>query len=122
YRHLRRVVVQLVMRRELVVPLEFAGVCVERHDAVAVEVVAKPRATIPVRRGIARAEVNEIGRCIISAVVPYSGAAFLPGVASPGVVARLARRRDGVELPHLPAGLHIVGGDEAANAQVTTGG
>ena len=41
HRHLRRVVVELVVRRELVVPLQLAGVGVERDDAVAVQVVAE---------------------------------------------------------------------------------
>jgi hypothetical protein len=41
HRHLRGVVVELVVRRELVVPLQLAGVGVERDDAVAIEVVAE---------------------------------------------------------------------------------
>ena len=52
HRHLRRVVVHLVVRRELVVPFQRAGVGVERDDAVAIEVVAQTRAAVPVGRGL----------------------------------------------------------------------
>ena len=60
HRHLRRVVVQLVMRRELVVPFQLACIGIERDHAVAVEVVAQARAAIPVGRRIARAPVDQV--------------------------------------------------------------
>ena len=42
HRDLHRVVIETVMRRELKVPFQFAGVGVERHHRIGVEVVAGP--------------------------------------------------------------------------------
>ena len=58
--HLRRVVIQFVVRRELVVPLQLARVGIERDDAVAVQVVAKTLAAVPVRCRIARAPERQV--------------------------------------------------------------
>ena len=94
HRHLRGVVVELVVRRELVVPLQLAGVDVERDDAVAIEVVAPARAAVPVGRRIAGAEEHEIRLRIVGARVPHADAAGLPRVAGPRLVARLALARE----------------------------
>jgi hypothetical protein len=61
--HLRRVVVQFVVRRELVVPFQPARIGVESDDAVAVEVVPKPLPAVPIRSRIAGAEVHQICLC-----------------------------------------------------------
>ena len=47
--HLRGVVVHLVVRRELVMPFQLAGVGVERDHAVGVEVVAEPDVAVACR-------------------------------------------------------------------------
>ena len=105
HRHLRRVVVDFVVRRELVVPLQLAGVGVERDDAVAVQVVAETLAAVPVGRGIAGAEVDEVRLGVVRAAVPDAGAAGLPRVARPRLVAGLALAGDRVEAPDFFAGL-----------------
>ncbi len=87
--YLRGVVVQLIVRRELVVPFELARVGIECDHAVAVEVVAEARAPIPVRRGIARAEIDQVGRGIIGAVIPDAGPTLLPRISRPGFHALL---------------------------------
>ncbi len=122
HRHLRRVVVQLVVRRELVVPLQLAGVGVERDDAVAVEVVAKPRRAVPVRRRVAGAEEHEVRLGIVGARVPHADAAGLPRVARPGLVARLAGSGNRVEAPDFLAGLRIERRDVAADRAVAAAG
>src|SRR5262249_51417993 len=60
YRHLHRVVVVAVVRRELEMPLQPAGIRVECDDAVRVKVVAGALTRIPVRAGIADTPVREI--------------------------------------------------------------
>ena len=122
HRHLRGVVVQLVVRRELVVPLQLAGVGVERDDAVAVQVVAEPRAAVPVGRRIAGAEEHEVRLGVVGAGVPDAGAAGLPRLARPGLVARLAGTGNRVEAPDLLAGLRVERRDVAADRAVAAAG
>ena len=119
--HLRRVVVELVVRRELVIPLQLAGIGVERDDAVAVQVVAEPHAAVPIRRGVAGAPEREIRLGIVGGRVPDRGAALAPRVAGPRVVAGLAWRRDRVEAPSLLARLRVERGDVAADPHVAAG-
>ena len=120
--HLRRVVVHLVVRRELVVPLQLARVGVEREHAVAVEVVAEPVAAVPVGRRIAGAEEHEVRLGIVGARVPDGGAAFLPRVARPRVVAGLAGPGNRVDAPHFLAGRRVERRDDPADAEVAARG
>ena len=129
HRHLHRIVVVGVVRRELEMPSEPAGVGVERDDRVGVEVVARPLRRIPVGTGVAHAPIREIQIGIVRAGQPDRSAAMLPGLGIaiglrigrarlPGLVAGLAGTGNGVEAPGLLAGLGVVGGDEAADAQL----
>ena len=93
HRHLRRVPVVHVVRRELVVPLERAGVGVERDDRVGVEVVAVAIVAVEIGAGIAGAPVDQVERRIVGAGDPGGAAAALPRVAFPGLAALLARAR-----------------------------
>src|SRR5690606_36836186 len=116
-----RVVIELVVWRELVPPLELAGVDVEHDDGVAVEVVAEPDAAVPVRCGIAGAPEREIRHRVVGPGVPHRGPAGLPRIAGRRLVARLAGPWDRIEAPHLLAGLRVERGDVCADAHVAAG-
>ena len=66
HRHLRRVPVVHVVRRELVVPLEHAGVGVERDDRVGVEVVALAVVAVEIRTRVAGAPVDQVERRVVA--------------------------------------------------------
>ena len=120
--NLRRVPVELVVRRELIVPLQLARIGIERDHRAAVQVVARPSGAVPVRSGIAGAPVGEVRLGIVRTGHPDRRAAVHPRVAAPRFVARLAWPGHGVEAPHFFAGLHVPRGDEAADAELTAGG
>ena len=101
----------------LEVPLDRAGVRVDRDRRRGVEVVAGTLIAEP-GRAVAGAPEGHVALGIVGAGHPDRGAAVLPGVAFPGVVTGLARAGDGVGLPDLLAALGIVGGDEAAHAEL----
>ena len=115
------IVIEIVVRRELEVPFELAGIGVERDHAIAIEVVAGAMVAIPIGTGIADAPVGEIEIGIVGARDPDGGAAGLPGIAGPGFVAGFARAGDGVEAPGFLAGRGVVGGDETADAVLAAG-
>ena len=115
---LGRVVIHRVVRRELVIPFQLAGVGVERDHAIAIEVVAEADVAIGVRRRIADAPEGEVGVGVVSADVPDGRAAGLPRIARPGFMARLARPGDGVEAPGFLAGLRVECRDVAADGAV----
>ena len=115
------VVIEIVMRRELEIPFQLAGIGVERDDAIAIEVVAAAVVAIPIGTGVADAPVSEIELGIVGAGDPHGGAASLPGIAGPGFVAGLARAGDGVEAPGFLAGGGVEGGDETADAELAAG-
>ena len=102
-------------------PLQLARVRIERDDAVAVEVVAEARAAVPVGRGVAGAEVDEVRLRVVRAAVPHAGAARLPRVAGPRLVAGLALAGDRVEAPDLPAVFRVERRDVPANAEIAAG-
>ena len=108
------------MGRELEMPLQLAGVRVERHDGAGVEVVALPLLVEKVRIGIAYAPISEVERGIVRARRPDRAAADLPRIGGPGVVARLSRARNGVEPPGFLAGVDIVGRDESSRGILAT--
>ena len=121
HRHLVRVPVVRVVRRVLEVPLQRAGVRIERDERIGVEVGAGPALAVPVGVRVAGAPVKKVQRGIVGAGEPRRRAAALPDVALPGVAARLARRRNRVEAPEALAGLRIVGVDEAAVRELAAG-
>ena len=120
---MRGVVVELVVRRELVVPLQRAGVGIQRDDRIGIQVGALPRIRIPVRAGIAGAEVQEIQLGVVRAGHPDRSSAVLPGVAVrwPCEVARFTRSRHGVEPPDLFSALRVERGDETADPVLAAG-
>ncbi len=110
----------------LVVPGQLAGIGIERQRRIGIERIVIRHAPARARRqqgadvvGIAGAEIHQIQIRIIAADRPYSGAvALVDWRAIPAVAARLARPRDGVETPQLPAALRIQGDDEVTAAGI----
>src|SRR5205809_7713239 len=82
------VVVELVVRRELVVPLQFAGIGVESDHGAAVEIVAIAFVAVPVWSRISNTPIDEIQIRIIGTGDPNRRAAMFPRVSvrRPGLV------------------------------------
>ena len=110
-----------VVRRELVVPAQPAGVDVERDHRIAVEVVALAALAVVIRSGIAGAEVGEVQLGIVRRGDPDARSAARPRITRPRVVARLARPRNREEPPGALAGIRVVGVDEAAASVLAAG-
>jgi hypothetical protein len=94
---------ELVVRRELVVPLQRARVRVQGDHRVAVEIVARARITVPVGAGISRSPMSKIEGRIIGARHPYGTSSALPRVALPGPTPGIAWSGDGVKAPDFAA-------------------
>src|SRR5262249_54969931 len=86
YRHLSGVVVHLIVRGELVVPLQFAGVRVKSDHAVRIEIVTEADRTIAVGRRIARSPEGQIRLWIVSSGVPDGGTPGFPRICGPRFV------------------------------------
>ena len=116
------VVVVRVVRRELVVPDDLAGLRPQREHRGGVEVVARAALRGP-RRGIADAPVHEIELRIIGPGDPRRAAPDLPGIVVlwPGVVALLAARGNRIAAPELLAAVGVIAVDEAAHAELGAG-
>ena len=120
--NLHGIPVELVVRRELVVPLQLAGVGVERDDRTAVEVVAGA-ASRRCSRGPGFPTPQNV-RFVSGSYEPVTQIDAPPCLPSfaPGLVSRFARQRHGVESPRLLSRRRIVGREEAADAELAAGG
>ena len=109
-RRRRQVVVPHRMVHELEVPDALAGLGVEADQRVGEQVVAGavPAVVVGHRRADRQVDVPELR--VVAHVRPDVGPARpLPRLVAPGLVAELARLRDGVEDP-----LHLAGADVVA--------
>ncbi len=97
--------------------LDRAGVGIDRDGRGGVEVVARALVAEP-RRAVAGAPERDVALGVVGPGHPDRGAAALPGLAFPGVVAGLAGAGDGVGLPHRLAALGVERLDEAADAEL----
>ena len=118
HRDLNRVVIVGVVRRELEMPLERAGVRVECDHRVGVQVVAGALIGVPVRTRIADAPVGEIEFRVVRPGDPHRATAVFPGVAGPGIVPGLAGSWNRVEAPRFFSRFRVEGRDEAADAEL----
>ena len=66
HRDVRRVPIVDIVRRELVVPLQLAGIGVKSHERTRVEIVSFAIVAIVVGIGIAGAVVNKVERRIVA--------------------------------------------------------
>ena len=113
---LERVVEVPTVVEVLVVPDDLAGVGVEGEGRVVVEVLQVGAADEELggRRGHRGADVDEVQLGVVARHHPRADVlALLERHPAPGLVARLARGRDGAPPPQLLAGLGVVGDDDA---------
>src|SRR5947208_1814078 len=78
--------------------------------------IARPGASV------ARAPVGQVELWIVVPGNPDRYSTSFPGLAWPGIVARLPRPWNRIGLPHLFPRLGIKGGDEATNPEFTARG
>src|SRR6266705_6499847 len=96
------------MMHKLVMPLPLAGFQIETDQALARQIVARPVASVVVRRGRLDRQIDQAQIFVHSDLVPDASVAVLgPGSLLPGLVAELARPGDSVELPNLFPCPHI---------------
>ena len=110
HRHFQRVIIMGVVRRVLEIPFHLAGIGTEGHDAVAVEIIARPLLADPLRFGLAGAVKDQILLGIVGAADPDRHAF---GLGSPPTgqrrIALFGDRRPG---PEIFAALGVIGLDE----------
>ncbi len=114
-----KIVVPDGVMHDLEVPLALAGLQIDADQAFAEQVVAGTLAAVVVRgrdfdRQIDQAEFFVDGHLGPDAGVAVGG----PGAVLPGVVAELARARDGVEGPEQLAGAGVEGANQALGVVV----
>src|SRR6516225_6239007 len=117
-----RVPVVRIVWRELVVPLQLAGIRVEGEERTRVQIVAFAIVAVIVGIRIASAPVQQIEGRIIAACDPGAAATSGDDVGrGPRLTAPLAGRWHGIEAPHPCAGPWLVRIDEAARRIVAAG-
>ena len=97
---LLRIPIANIVRRELVVPLEFSRGGIQREDTVGEQIVAAALAIIGIRPRIAGSPVEGIGLGIIRACLPRRTSARCDGRSLPGLEPRIAFGRNGPVAPH----------------------
>src|SRR5438309_1843239 len=98
-----------VMRRELVMPLQFSGFGIERQHGRRIEVIAFALVPVVIRTGIAGGPVNQSALRIVRAREPGGATAVLGSAAVPRFGSRFARRGNRPETPRALAGGSFVG-------------
>src|ERR1700690_2253825 len=101
-------------------PFDLAGLRFERKDRAGVEVVAGAHGRVE-RSWVADAPIDGVQLRVIRAGDPCRSATQLPGVALPGIAARLVGRRYGMGAPQMLAGRRIPSIDETAGAELGPG-
>src|SRR5262245_59684945 len=101
-------------------PGHLAGVDVDRHRRVRIEVVARAELRVVDRIRVAGADDVQLLYRVVRTGLPDAAAASLPGVVIvfPGLAARVDRFGHGIEPPQLVAGFHVERGDPPARARV----
>jgi len=116
-RRLHGVPIMQVMRCELEMPAQFAGLQVDRQNAISVEIVAFTDVAVRIGKWIAGGPVQQSVLRIIGAGQPSGSATQIErGGIAPCFRTRLSRARNGPEAPRQFSRGHFVGGDKSANA------
>jgi len=91
-----------IVRRELVVPPELAGLQIEGQVAIRIKVGAQTLVAIRIRMRVTHGPVEDIGVRVGAAAEPRGAAPQRQGRALPGVGHQpgITRFRDGPEPPH----------------------
>src|SRR5258705_3813308 len=116
------VVVEQVVRRELEIPFELAGVRIEGKQAIGVEVVARPRTSIEVGRRITGAPEDGVQFRVKRAGHPGGATAEFVAFTRPTGGAEFSRAWNRPEAPYFRTALGIVGRHKAAYAIVAARG
>src|SRR5262245_57247418 len=95
-------------------PDDLAGCGPDGEHRAGIEIITLTEFSIP-RATVARAPIDQIKVRIVGASQPRRPATVLPGIARPGITARLTRRRNGVAAPALCASVRIPSVNEAAD-------
>src|SRR5215471_403129 len=106
---------------ELVIPLQFASLGVQRDGGTGEQVIALADIPVHVRTRISFAPIKKIEIWIITAGQPGGPAASFPAVSLPGVVPKLAGTGNRVEPPEPLSGGGIIRIQETANAELSSG-
>src|SRR5207237_26930 len=109
-----------IVRRELIVPFDLAGLRLERQDRAGVQIVARTHRRIE-RPRVADAPINRVQLRVIGAGDPCRSATELPGIAFPGVAAGLLGAGYRVGPPQALARLWIPTIDEPAGPELRAG-
>src|SRR5262249_50778140 len=123
----RRIPVEFVVRRELVMPFELAGVGIDRDDGGAVEIVSNAVVAVVVGTGVAGAPHREVRLGIIGTGNPDGGSAMQVRVvgftvfAEPCLVAGLAGSGNRVKAPDLLTRVHVERSEKAADTVFAAG-
>ena len=112
------VVVEQVVRRELEIPFELAGVRIEREDAIGVEVVARTWTSIEVGRRITGAPEDGVQFRVKRTGHPSGAAAEFVAFTGPTGGAKFSRTRNRPEAPYFLTAVRIVGGYKAPYAVI----
>src|SRR5262249_43851367 len=120
HRSTDRVVVPAIIWSVLESPHDAPGDGVERERRRSPFVVTLAQVAVP-GGGVAGVPVDEVQVRIVDACRPCRRAAVPPGVARPGLVARLARSRDRVRRPAQRSRSGVERLDEAADAELAAG-
>src|SRR5207244_6749504 len=115
---LSRIPIVNIVRRELVVPLQFSGGGIERQDAIGEQIVAAALAIIGIRPRITRGPVERIGLGIIGTGLPGRAPASGYCCSLPRLEAWIAFGRNGPVAPDAFAGVGFVSRKETADAPV----
>src|SRR5689334_18521412 len=100
------------MRDELEIPFHFAGVGVERQDAIGEEIVAWAVAAVEIGPWIARRPVQQVQFGIVGAGRPSGPTTVFEGEVTPGFRSRLAFLRYRPYAPGLLPGFGRKRGNE----------
>src|SRR5271168_3205114 len=110
-----------IMRRELIMPFQFAGIGIQRHETARVEIVTRAHITEHDGARIPRTPESQIGLRIVGSGDPGGTAAVLPTLAGPGLATQLTLAGHGVEAPYAFAGVGVISIDESARAELGPG-
>ena len=116
--HVSGIPIVEVVRRELKVPAQLAGVGIKRDQRAGVQIVAFACVAIVIGTGISGSPVDDVEGGIVCAGNPGRRAARLPTLALPGFVSSLAGAGHSPEAPQAAPGVRVVCIEKSANAEL----
>ena len=96
--------------RHLVMPLAYPGLQIHAHQAVGKQIIARTMAAILIRSRVLHRQIDQPQFFIHRDLRPDARVPIrFRRIVLPRVIPEFARPRNCIELPQLPAGLHVVG-------------